>query len=178
MENAELQGTARDLDQGGLIAIAWVGLGLAGFFVTVRTGTRFYRAERLTPDDYWMLVAWAMLLVNAVLQTLQTPHLYYLAELGAGRVPADEIALVHGNAYVRYEFVIIALFWTVLWCVKASFLALFWRLFDGLPAKYRRTWWVVVAFVILAYIGCWLASALNCHPAGNYFNFGTPIISP
>jgi hypothetical protein len=76
-----------------------------------------------------------------------------------------------GNIYVRYEFPIIGLMWTVLWCVKASLLALFWRLFDGLP-QYRRMWWVVVVFVALSYVGCWIASAWTCHPPSTYFDFG------
>ena len=42
---------------------------------------------------------------------------------------------------MRYEFNIIVLFWTVLWGVKASFLALYWQLFTGL-AVYKR--WCVV----------------------------------
>ena len=77
----------------------------------------------------------------------------------------------HGNEYVRYEFNTIALFWTVLWGVKASFLALYWQLFQGLRV-YQRWWYAVAVFFFGAYIGCWIASALNYHPASMYFHFG------
>jgi hypothetical protein len=170
-DEVQLAGAARHLTAGGLIAIAWAGVGVACFFVVARCVARFSEIKRLHVDDYWMITALLVLAVNAVLQTLQAPSLYYLVDVEAGRVPAGEPLLVQGNIYVRYEFTIIALFWTVLWCVKASFLSLFHRLFDGLP-KYRLWWWGVVVFAALAYVGCWIASAYTCHPPSTYFQFG------
>lgn len=164
-------GLAKQLPQDGLIAVTWAGVGLSLFFVVGRTVVRVYRAEGLSGDDYWIYFAWFILVVNAILQTFQTPHLYYLALASAGLVPVDEVLIHHGNVYVRYEFASIGLFWTILWSVKASFLTLFWKLFKGLP--YYRRWWVcVAAFTVLAYFGCWISSILNCHPAKEYFDFG------
>lgn len=164
-------GIAARLPPGGLIALIWGGVGLAFIFVVARTAIRMSRVERLAFDDYWIYFAWLVLTLNGVLQTMQTPHIYYVSRAAAGLVPAGEAILNHGNVYVRYEFACIGLFWTVLWAVKASFLAMFWRLFDGLP-KYRK-WLVCVAvFSFLAYSGCWISSILNCHPASLYFMFG------
>ena len=171
VDEVQLLGAARHLTSGGLIAIAWAGVGVACFFVVARCFVRYSEIKRLHFDDYWMITALLVLTVNAVLQTLQAPSLYYLVDVEVGRVPAGEPLLVQGNIYVRYEFTIIALFWTVLWCVKASFLSLFHRLFDGLP-KYRLWWWAVVVFAALAYVGCWIASAYTCHPPSTYFQFG------
>ena len=56
--------------------------------------------------------------------------------------------------------------------VKASFLAFYWKLFNGLP-KYKKWWMIVSVFVFASYIGCWISSALTCHPASVYFKFGT-----
>ena len=100
-----------------------------------------------------MYLAYLILIVNAVLQTLQTPYLYYLEKGNVGLVPINEAFLWHGNQYMRYEFNIIALFWTVLWGVKASFLALYWQLFTGL-AVYMRWRMRVALFVFGAYVGC------------------------
>lgn len=173
-------GIAKGLPEGGLIAVAWVGVALAGCFVVARTTIRFYTLSRLQIDDYWVYFAWAILCINALLTTLQAPHLYYVARAIAGLVPPDEKLLYHGNKYVRYEFPSIGLFWTVLWSVKASFLTLFWKLFEGLRG-YKRWWWGVLVFTALTYVGCWIASGLNCHPPNLYFKFGEPcrpIISP
>ena len=117
------------------------------------------------------MLAFVFLVCNGILQILQAHSLYYLVDAAAGRVSQGAELLVQGNIYVRYEFVIIAFFWTITWCVKASFLALYYRLFDGLPA-YRRLWYGAVVFTVLGYIGCWMASVFTCHPPSTYFEFG------
>lgn len=168
-----LVGAARHLHEPGLRAVAWAGVATAGIFVGLRLFARFREAGHFFADDYWVVAAFSVLTVNAVLQHLQTGSLYYVMEVSAGRLPVTEDLIIQGNIYVRYEFPIIGLMWTVLWCVKASLLALFWRLFEGLP-RYRRVWWGVVVFCALSYIGCWIASAWTCHPPSTYFQFGKP----
>ena len=90
-------------------------------FITViaRTLIRIVKAEHLAHDDYWIYLAYLILCVNAVLQTVQTPYTYHMVRVRAGLEPADEGFLEDGNAYLRYEFVIIGLFWSILWSVSA-----------------------------------------------------------
>ncbi|RMZ29526.1 hypothetical protein D0859_06366 [Hortaea werneckii] len=154
----ELQGAARDLPPAGLIAVAWVGFVLAASLVGLRLYVRLTENRTLQSDDYCLITALGLLLVNAVLQTLQTQSLYYMARNRAGQVPGGQQLVNQGNDYVRYQFTIIGLFWTVLWSVKASFLALYARFFRSKP-RYRRAWWCTVVFTALAYVGCWIASA-------------------
>lgn len=164
-------GIASRLPEAGFVALIWGGVGLAFLFVVARTVIRLRKAEGLAYDDYWIYIAWTLLTLNGVLQTIQAPHIYYIARAASGLVPAGKPMLHHGNLYVRYEFVTIGLFWTVLWAIKASFLTMFWRLFDGLPV-YRRWLTGVAVFTFFAYVGCWISSILNCHPASVYFKFG------
>ena len=171
-------GVAGSLSRDGLRAINWAGVGVAAVFVVARTMIRYFKIERLGYDDYWIFFAFFILTANAVLQHFQTPHTYYLAYAQAGLEPPGPLLMDHGNAYVRYEFTSIGLFWTTLWAVKASFLALFWKLFEGLLI-FQRWWYGVVVFTFLAYVGCWIASINNCHPASAYFRFGTaPPLAP
>lgn len=167
-------GTAAHLPPGGLIAVAWFSVALAGAFVIARTWIRIAKAEGLRYDDYWIYLAYLILCINAVLQTVQTPYVYHLVRVRAGLEPASEGFLKDGNAYLRYEFTIIGLFWSILWSVKASFLAFYWKLFDGLP-KYKKWWMLVAGFAFASYVGCWIASAMTCHPAPLYFKFGTVV---
>ncbi|RMZ03108.1 hypothetical protein D0860_06953 [Hortaea werneckii] len=167
----ELQGAARDLPPAGLIAVAWVGFVLAASLVGLRLYVRITENRTLQSDDYCLITALVLLLVNAVLQTLQTQSLYYMVKNRAGQVPGGQQLVDQGNDYVRYQFTIIGLFWTVLWSVKASFLALYSRFFRSKP-RYRRAWWCTVVFTALAYVGCWIASAWTCHPPSTYFQFG------
>lgn len=175
INQARLAGAARGLPPEGLTTVTWCGFGLACGFVLLRLYVRMTESRRLFSDDYWLLAALFFLATQAVLQTLQNPSLYYLIYASAGEAPAGKALLDQGNIYVRYQFVIIVLFWTTTWSVKYSFLALYHRLFNGL-AIYRRIWWAVVIFAALAYVGCWIASVWTCHPPSTYFDFGTPLL--
>ncbi|PLN78485.1 hypothetical protein BDW42DRAFT_195802 [Aspergillus taichungensis] len=166
MATGTTQPIASQLSPDGLIAVTWIGVGLGVLFVSIRLAIRLSRLKRLYPDDYFVLVALAFLITNAVLQTLQTPHLYYTALTPRGPEIAD-----HAVLYKKYEFAIIGIFWSVLWSIKGSFLALFWMITQGLP-RYIWAWWVVAGFVVSSYIVCWLLSALNCHPPSEYFKLG------
>ena len=159
------------LQPAGLIAILWCSVGLAAVFVVVRTYLRVTRVIRLGYEDYCIYFAYLMLVINAVLQTVQVPNLYYIDRDHAGLQPPEALLTWNGNQYIKYEFCILGLFWTVLWSVKASWLAMYWRLFDGLQL-YRGWWKGVVLFVIGTYAGCWVASALVCHPVSGLFHFG------
>jgi hypothetical protein len=173
INQARLQGAARNLTRGALIAVTWAGFALACGFVLLRCHVRISESRRLYSDDYWLLAALFFLGLNAILQTLQTPSLYYLIYASSGEAPAGQALIDQGNVYVRYQFVIILLFFTIIWSVKYSFLALYYRLFKG-QSTYRRIWWFVANFAALAYIGCWIASIWTCHPPSTYFDFGMP----
>jgi hypothetical protein len=173
INQARLAGAARGLTPEGLATVTWCGFALACCFVVLRLYVRTTESRRLFSDDYWLLAALFFLLTQAILQTLQNHSLYYLIYASAGEVPAGKALLDEGNIYVRYQFVIIVLFWTITWSVKYSFLALYYRLFDGL-AIYRKIWWAVVILAAMAYVGCWIASVWTCHPPSTYFDFGTP----
>ncbi|KNG81232.1 hypothetical protein ANOM_009221 [Aspergillus nomiae NRRL 13137] len=160
------QGVATHLSANGLIGVTWTGVALGVAFTSIRIAIRVQRMKHLLADDYFVLFGLALLITNAVLQTIQAPHLYYMS-----LTPTGEDIKYHALRYVHLEFVIIGLFWSILWCIKGSFLALFWMISDGLP-KYRRVCAAISIFTFLAYVGCWIASALNCHPPSDYFRFG------
>ncbi|KAL4757797.1 uncharacterized protein BDW70DRAFT_163188 [Aspergillus foveolatus] len=158
-------GVATRLSEGNLIVVTWVGAGLGALFTLLRVAIRLTRMRRLLPDDYFILLAFSFLVTNAVLQTIQIPHLYYIILNPTG----SDIA-PHALKYVHYMFAIIGLFWSVLWSVKAAFLALFWTMTNNLT-HYRRWWFGIVIFTFASYAGCWFASAFTCHPPSTYFKF-------
>lgn len=159
------------LPEHGLIAVAWVGFALGLIFAALRIFARLTRLKRLLADDYFVLLALAFHLVNVILHTLQAPSLYYMTENPRGADIKNQAV-----GYTHYQFGIIVVFWSVIWCIKSSFLALYYALFDGLP-QYRRAWYVVAGVTVLAYIGCWMASVFACHPPSAYFKFGR-FVSP
>jgi hypothetical protein len=159
------------LSSRSVLALIWTTFGIALIFVILRTAIRVKILGRLAVEDYCVFLAIATLLTNSVLQTIQLPSLYYISGLSAGIISLSADTVPIGDDYVRFEFAIIGLFWTVLWCIKASFLALYFKLFKDVP-MYRLAWWILVAFSFLAYLGCWIASFMTCHPISDYFNFG------
>jgi len=93
-----------------------------------------------------------------------------MAAVIAGVIPISAELMSIGDNYLRFEFPITGLFWTILWCVKASFLALYFKLFQDLP-MYRRAWYILAVFTFCAYVGCWITLLESCHPISNFFKF-------
>lgn len=168
MDSVETPG---HLPSRSLLALVWTCFSVACFFVVLRTAVRLRSVDRFSFEDYWIFLALATLLTTCILQTIQLPSLYYMTASIAGVIPLTGGLVSQGDDYLRYEFAIIGLFWTVLWCVKASFLALYYRLFLELPA-YRRAWYALSAFTFCAYVGCWITAVMTCHPIINFFEFG------
>ncbi|KAL2134876.1 hypothetical protein VTI74DRAFT_10602 [Chaetomium olivicolor] len=168
---APLSGAARSVSENGLLAVVWVCFSVATIFVALRLSVRFRQNRSFLCDDYWIIFAWLTLLTMAILQMEQMQALWYLTYLQAGRVVPDQTTAGKTEQLTRWQFPIIKLFWTVLWSVKASFLTVIFRLVKPFPIL-RRLWYCVFAFVVLGYIGCWLASALTCSPPGDYFKTG------
>ncbi len=92
-----IHGIVRHLPAGGLIALVWAAVLLSGMFVAARIMIRNTRVGRLEADDRRTYLAYLVLVVNAVLQTLQTPHVYYLAKAQSGLPPLELKFISQGN---------------------------------------------------------------------------------
>ncbi|KAF5687816.1 hypothetical protein FDENT_5106 [Fusarium denticulatum] len=168
--DAPLAGAARSVNRQGLVIIVWTCFTIATLFVSLRLFVRWQQNRRFLADDYWITWAWLCALTMAILQTEQMDSLWYMTYLQAGRVVYDPIELEsHRIQITRWQFPIIKLFWIILWSVKASFLALFYRLVQPFPVI-RRCWYGVSVFAASALIVCIICSALTCSPPSNYFH--------
>ncbi|KFY90973.1 hypothetical protein V498_05744 [Pseudogymnoascus sp. VKM F-4517 (FW-2822)] len=93
-------GLAGSMPEYGLVTIVWIATGLAGCFVVARTAIRIKKIEKLHVDDYIIYAAFLVLVVNAVLQTLQAPHCYNLARLVNGlSTLTEEETMASGNTW-------------------------------------------------------------------------------
>lgn len=154
-----------------LLALVWACFGVAFLFVLLRTAIRFRVVNRLSAEDAWIFLALAALLTLCILETIQLPSLYQITAVITGAIPLSKDLMHYTEEYLRFEFPIIILFWSVLWCVKAGFLALYYKLFRELPI-YRRAWYILAVFTFLAYGGCVLTLCLSCGRISNFFEFG------
>ncbi|KAL2194025.1 hypothetical protein P885DRAFT_63335 [Corynascus similis CBS 632.67] len=161
-----------------LLILIWVCFSAAFLLVALRTLIRVRSAASrwIVPlEDCWLFLALTALLALCILETIQLPSLYYITGLLSGTVSdfSAEGIISQTQTYLRFQFPIVILFWTVLWSVKGAFLALYWRLFRDLT-WYRRAWFVLAVFTVLAYGGCVTTLALSCGPdVGNFFGFNT-----
>lgn len=168
--DAPLTGAARSVNRQGLIIIVWICFTIATLFVSLRLFVRWHQNRRFLADDYWITWAWLCTLTMAILQTEQMDPLWYMTYLQAGRIAYDPKELEFQRSQItRWQFPIIKLFWIILWSVKASFLALFYRLVQPFPVI-RRCWYGVSVFAASALIVCIICSVLTCSPPSNYFH--------
>jgi hypothetical protein len=154
-----------------MMAIIWACFGTALLLVVLRTIIRIRIGKnRLSAEDHWMFLALACLAAQCILETLALPSLYYMTAVLAGDISPSQELIDDTETYLRYEFPTTILFWSVLWCVKASFLSLYAKLFRELR-WYRRVWYALVVFTFLAYAGCIVTLCLSCKPLSNFFKF-------
>ncbi|KAH6670887.1 hypothetical protein F5X68DRAFT_247450 [Plectosphaerella plurivora] len=174
MDSAQGPRPGRPLPRHTLLAIIWTCFSAAFLFMTLRTVIRLRPsnlARRFTFEDAWLLFSLAALLAFCILETIQLPSLYYISTVIDGQLTLSPDLVTQTERYLLFQFPIVILFWTVLWSVKAGFLALYFKLFKQLKA-YRRVWYVLAAFTFLAYMGCVLTLGLSCGDVSNFFKFG------
>lgn len=132
----------------------------------MRGWIRLKYSGRFTLDDLLAVFALLLLLASAIMYTVALHPMYAVSRVGAGLipVPTGEAMLefvAQTNLYLRLQFAITLAFWTCLWCVKASFLAFFYPLSNGLLWD-RRLWWAVAGFASLAYVACAISYPISC----------------
>lgn len=169
--NAPLQGYAEEVNRRGLIAIVWTCYAISTMFMITRLAVRLALHRTIRIDDVWMIIAWLSLLTMCILQTIQQEALWYTANLFGGRVSKDDKTIPLLTDLARWQFPIITLFWTTLWCVKGSILAACYRFVQPFTTR-RWLWYGVVAFTTLSYLACILTSVMSCSPPADYFRPG------
>ncbi|EKJ68339.1 hypothetical protein FPSE_11347 [Fusarium pseudograminearum CS3096] len=167
--DAPLFGAARTIDRHGLVVIIWVCFTVATLFVSLRLFVRWHQNRLFLADDCWIFFAWLCTLTMAILQTEQMEALWYMTHLQAGRIAYEpEEMLAQRHQLAKWQFPIIKMFWIILWSVKASFLAIFWRLVQPFVII-RRTWYFVCFFTASALLVCVICSIFTCNTPSDYF---------
>ena len=84
-------------------------------------------------------------------------------------VPTPEELYYAHRELPRWSFPIVIVFWTCLWCVKASFLSLFYRIIKPWTIL-RRCWYFVVFLTVGSYIGAIMTNIFTCKSLHDFFN--------
>ncbi|KAF2279162.1 uncharacterized protein EI97DRAFT_371273 [Westerdykella ornata] len=146
-----------------LIATNIACLAITTVFVVGRVVTAFTRrSKNLQLTDLFVYLAFILYLAMWVCYLLLiTPTFKIYAVFYRERRPyptmTDDAALMQ-----RLILPAQVAFYTLLSCVKGSFLSLYHNLLQGLPGIYRRIWHGIVLFVILSWLGSLLSTLTIC----------------
>ncbi|KAI9683897.1 MAG: hypothetical protein M1829_004232 [Trizodia sp. TS-e1964] len=147
-------------------ATLWTLTGLATISVSARLTIRIIKFHRLYADDYFCIAGLIMLISLASMSELTVPLLVLFDSITAGvKFPPPDF-FEKGTLYFRLQFAFAILFWSSLYSLKASFLALFYRISaaDRLHNKVQLILWrIVVASCVISYIGSVITFPIYCH---------------
>lgn len=122
-------------------------------FVLFRIFVRIASFRRLFVDDIFVLLAWAIMLTNAIIWQIQGQVLYNLYAISTGQESYTPAVLPMFESFMRYIAPMTIMFYSGLWAIKFSFMSFFFRL--NSKVKSHRIWWYVVMLVVGGvYIAC------------------------
>lgn len=145
----------------------WLGVVLAICFALLRGWIRIRFNGRFQLDDLFVALALMLLIASATMYTIILKPIYQLSRVASGvsPPPSNPVALEKfikdSNFYMRVQFALTLAFWTCLWLVKASFLAFFYPLSNGLKWD-RWLWYGVTAFCICGYTASVISYPVSC----------------
>ena len=147
--------------------VVWIGVSIAVIFTLLRGWIRIRFNGRFQLDDVFVIFALLLLIASAVMYTVILKPVYQLSRVASGMIPppSDAVSaakfMTDTNLYMRVQFALTLSFWTCLWVVKASFLAFFYPLSNGLKWD-RWLWYAVTAFCVSGYIACVVSYPVSC----------------
>lgn len=134
--------------------VLWAGTAITCLFLLLRISIRLHIFRTLSIDDYLLLTAWLMALINTALWQALIARLYFGIALASGHVtilpsnlPTQAEEYLHallGSYLVQY---------TALWAVKLS-LVFFFRGLGRNVRMQRVFWWATLGVVVGSYVVC------------------------
>ncbi|KAM5460218.1 hypothetical protein MferCBS49748_007761 [Microsporum ferrugineum] len=156
-----------------LLVIIWSFFALTTVVMAFRIAIRLWLQRKLLWDDAFAVAAYIGLIVQVVLLTVIAPLIYIHLHGFSGTRPPPEYG-VKVTHMIRVVFAHNVVFTASIYCIKASFMALYWRLIRDLN-NYRKAWWAVTAFCVISLIinavlfpvGCSTLEAFHCIDKGS-----------
>ena len=99
------------------------------------------------------------------------PTMFELDRIANGEEAFTPAFLPPAAVFLKMQFAIIVLFWTIIWIVKVSFLIFYRKLYAKLPGGMLR-WYLVSAFTAVTYLLAWAFQLGSCVPIKHYFVLG------
>jgi len=150
------------ISQHDLLRIDYAMLAITSTVFAARIGVQLWRRRRIEMQDILLCIAFLAYLAFTILYIVITPIFFKIQALQAGEIApwssmmadiklASEVMWQSGMEY-----------WTCLWFVKFSLLALYKKLLVGMPKPYLWTWWGTLIFCMVVSKRCRLSSEAHC----------------
>lgn len=135
------------------LGITWAAVWISFAFMIFRLSVRIRSFGHIQLDDYFVIVAWCMLLTSAIIWQLKAYVVYWLYAVQSGEVaPSADFLAAYENFMPQITTWNI-LFYSCLWAIKLSFLIFFRRL-GSRTKSHVIWWWVVLGVTLIAWVGC------------------------
>jgi hypothetical protein len=154
----------------GLNAIAWTMFSLDTVLTAGRFWLRWRKIGKIGWDDILNGIACVFLLGFMITYQLYLPITYNaeLYALGLSDTPPDPNDF---EWVLKMNVANIILFWCTIYTVKASFLALYYLIFNPSRA-FRIAWWSVAAYTVLSFLITFLAVFWHCQSPPDVVDLG------
>ncbi|RMJ27517.1 hypothetical protein PHISP_01646 [Aspergillus sp. HF37] len=160
------------ISQTGLSALMWVGVGLSGLFVAIRTHVQYRKTRKLFVNDHCIFFAMLCHLATAAVYQPAIPLMYEVQYFDYRTQALTPRFMADASLFLRLQFALDFLLWTTLWAVKFSLLFFFWRLFDSVDTPMRIFWWAMCAITASSWITLVVLQNLACDPLRDFFVLG------
>jgi hypothetical protein len=146
------------IPQNALLRADYAMLALTSTIFLVRVAVQVCRRKKFEWQDGWLYTAYAAYLAMCILYTHITPTFFKLEQLAKGNI--KNWAGMQQDIKLTTEVIFTSgvMFWTCLWCVKFSLLALYKKFLVGASHAWNYTYWSIVAFCILVRDLTWALS--------------------
>ncbi|KAI0514353.1 hypothetical protein F5B22DRAFT_611247 [Xylaria bambusicola] len=131
----------------------WSFAAISFLFLAFRLYSRFSGPRRLYWDDGFVILAWLLLLLSAILWTYIASYLYAFYDVINGYSQPGPAFVLHSEQYYTGQLIVLVFFYSGLWSVKFSFLFFFRRLGENV-SRIRYLLWVAFFFTTATYLVC------------------------
>ena len=140
--------------------MAWTPTAISVAFTLGRYLIRYYKRKRMGWDD--ILNGIAVLFLLGFLGTWQIigPPLYQQQLFQQGLTSTKPPA-IDSHTILSVGMANSLLFWCTIYCVKASFLALYWIVFN-VSDRFRIAWWLVTIYTVVTFLITFVMTFRKC----------------
>ncbi|CAN9226374.1 unnamed protein product [Alternaria alternata] len=145
---------------------------LTSGFVLTRAVLQIVKRKPFELPDFFVYFAFCLFVALWACYHVVAPSIYRAYAVLEGKT--EPYATMKDDAIAMLKFLVAGqmCFYTLLISVKMSLMTLYRKLLAGLPRVYRKIWWSIVAFCVLAWVGSIVSTLTTCDDLNAEFKEG------